>query len=101
MPVPFALGFQIYPWVERLLRVRGHPLAAYGFALVIVAVAVLARWSIGEDVGGRIPFSIFYPAIILATVIGGLWPGILAAVLSFIAAWFFLSPVPPENYIRA
>lgn len=92
MPVPFALGFQIYPWVERLLRVRGHPLAAYGFALVIVAVAVLARWSIGEDVGGRIPFSIFYPAIILATVIGGLWPGILAAVLSFIAAWYFLSP---------
>jgi PAS domain S-box-containing protein len=34
----------------------------------------------------------FYPAIIIATLIGGLWPGILATVLSTVAAWYFLVP---------
>jgi hypothetical protein len=46
--VPFALGFQIYPWVERLLRVRHNPLAAYGLALALVALAVFMRWLVGE-----------------------------------------------------
>jgi PAS domain S-box-containing protein len=92
IPVPFALGFQIYPWVERLLRVRQYPLAAYGFALAMVALAVFMRWLVGEYTGAQIPFITFYPAIIIAALIGGLGPGILATVLSSVAAWYFFIP---------
>ena len=33
--MPFAFGFQIYPWAERVLRVRQYPAAAYGLALLL------------------------------------------------------------------
>ena len=88
----FSAGFQVYPWVERALAVRHNRVAAYGFALVMVALAVLVRWIVGEYLGARIPFITFYPAIILATLIGGLWPGIVATVLSALAAWFLFVP---------
>lgn len=90
--MPFALGFQIYPWVERLLRARRYPLVAYGFSLVMVAIAVAGRRLIADYVGVQIPFITFYPTIILAALIGGLWPGVLAAVLSSLAAWDFFIP---------
>jgi hypothetical protein len=90
-PVPFALGFQIYPWVERILKVRQHPLAAYGLALLMVALAVLVRGLVGRYVGVQV-FTTFYPAIIIAALIGGLWPGVLATVLSAIAAWCLVIP---------
>jgi PAS domain S-box-containing protein len=90
--MPFALGFQIYPWVERLLRVRHYPPAAYGLALVMVAVAVLMRALVGDYTGAQIPFITFYPAIIIAALIGGLGPGILATVLCSVAAWYLFIP---------
>lgn len=90
--MPFALGFKIYPWVERLLRVRQNPFAAYGFALLMVALAVFMRWLVGGYTGVQIPFITFYPAIIIAALIGGLWPGILATVLSSVAAWYLFIP---------
>jgi PAS domain S-box-containing protein len=92
IPVPFALGFQIYPWVERLLRVRQNPLAAYGLALLMVGLAVFMRWLVGGYTGVQIPFITFYPAIIIVALIGGLWPGILATVLSTVAAWYLFIP---------
>jgi PAS domain S-box-containing protein len=60
-------------------------------ALVLVALAVFGRKLVGEYAGGQI-FTTFYPSIIIATLIGGLWPGILATVLSTVAAWYFLVP---------
>jgi PAS domain S-box-containing protein len=90
--VPFALGFQIYPWVERLLRVRQYPLAAYGLALAMVALAVFVRWLVAEHAGEPSPFVTFYPAIIIVALIGGIGPGILATGLSSVAAWYILIP---------
>jgi PAS domain S-box-containing protein len=91
--VPFTLGFQVYPWIERALAVRRNFFAAYGFALAIVVFAALVRWLVGDHVGARIPFATFFPAIIIATLIGGLWPGIVATVLSALSAWYlFLTP---------
>jgi PAS domain S-box-containing protein len=89
--VPFALGFQIYPWVERLLRVRNYPLTAYGLALLMVALAILVRGIIGSYAGVQV-FTTFYPAIIVAALVGGLWPGIFATLLSSIAAWYLVIP---------
>lgn len=89
--MPFALGFQIYPWVERLLRVRQNLLAAYGLALVMVALAILVRGVVTGYAGGQV-FVTFYPAIIIAALVGGLWPGIFATLLSTIAAWYLVIP---------
>jgi PAS domain S-box-containing protein len=89
--VPFTLGFQIYPWIERILRVRQYPLAAYGLALTLVALAVLVRGLVGKFAGAQV-FTTFYPAIIIAALIGGLWPGIVATVLSVVAAWYLVIP---------
>jgi len=90
--VTFASGFQIYPWLERALAVRRNPIAAYGFALAMVALAVLVRWIVGEYVGAQIPFITFFPAIVIAAIIGGLWPSIVATVLSTVAAWYLFIP---------
>lgn len=58
----------------------------------MVAIAVAGRRLIADYVGVQIPFITFYPTIILAALIGGLWPGVLAAVLSSLAAWDFFIP---------
>ncbi len=90
--MPFALGFQIYPWVERLLRVRQYPFAAYGLALAMVALAVFVRGLVAEFAGAAMPFVTFYPAIIVVALIGGIGPGILATGLSSVAAWYLFIP---------
>ena len=95
--MPFALGFQIYPWVERVLKVRQYPLAAYGVALLMVGIAVLVRGLVAQHVGVQV-FTTFYPAIIVAALVGGLWPGVFATVLSTVAAWYL---VIPEFSVRA
>jgi PAS domain S-box-containing protein len=89
--LPFALGFQIYPWVERLLRLRNYPPTAYGLAVLMVALAILVRGIIGSYAGVQV-FTTFYPAIIVAALVGGLWPGIFATLLSTIAAWYLVIP---------
>jgi hypothetical protein len=53
---------------------------------------VFVRSLVGAYTGAQIPFITFYPAVIVAALIGGLGPGILAAVLSSVAAWYFFIP---------
>ena len=67
--MPLALGFQIYPWVERVLKVRQYPLAAHGLALLLVAIAMLVRTVVGHYAGVQI-FTTFYPAVIVAALVG-------------------------------
>jgi PAS domain S-box-containing protein len=43
---------------------------------------------------GRTPFTVYFLAIVLATLLGGFWPGMLATTLSVVVARFFF--VPPE-----
>lgn len=71
----------------------GAPLH-YIFALACVAAAtVLRHWSIGYIPEGMV-FIAYYPAVMIAALVGGLGPGILATVLSSICVnYFFLPPV--------
>ena len=62
-----------------------------GLALLMVALAVLVRGAIGAYTGVQV-FTTFYPAVIVAALVGGLWPGIFATVLSVIAAWYLVIP---------
>jgi PAS domain S-box-containing protein len=63
------------PWVHRL----GY----YGLALLFVAAAAVLRWSL-PTVLGPTPFLAFYLAWVGAAAFGGLGPGLLATVASWL-----------------
>ena len=65
----------------------------YGTAIGAVLIATLIRWALSAYVHDRIPFTTYYPAIVVATLLGGFWLGSLASVLSaFLAWWLFMPP---------
>ena len=55
-------------------------------------IATLIRWAIGGLVQERIPFTTYYPAIVVATLLGGFWWGTLASILSAAVAWWLFMP---------
>jgi PAS domain S-box-containing protein len=75
-----------------LRAARRNKLAAYGISVAAVALATLGRLAIGQELMPGVPFITFYPAVLFATFFGGLGPGILAIVLSLVAAWYFFLP---------
>ena len=62
----------------------------YGFAVLVVAVAAELRLFLGEHYGVSPTYLTFYPAAMLVAVVGGLWPGIVATLLSAACADYFL-----------
>jgi signal transduction histidine kinase len=64
----------------------------YGLAVVAVALATVLRWWLGQSHGVTPTFVIHYPAVLLVASIGGGGPGILATVLSALAADYWLLP---------
>ncbi len=51
-------------------------------AVAAVCAAALLRWALGFLETSIVPFAIFYPAVLLASLAGGMGPGLLATVLS-------------------
>nr|WP_279306677.1 HWE histidine kinase domain-containing protein [Microvirga solisilvae] len=58
-------------------------------AVGCVAVATATRIALTPAIGHSVPFITMFPAVLLAAVIGGFWPGLLAVGLSIVAAWYF------------
>ncbi|QDT71377.1 Aerobic respiration control sensor protein ArcB [Lacipirellula limnantheis] len=65
-------------------------------AIAAVAVAAAARYLLNRVLPpGAVPFITFFPAVVLASWYGGLWPGVTAAVAAYLTAdWCF---VPPDG----
>jgi two-component system sensor kinase FixL len=57
-------------------------LAPIGFVLVMSAL----RWTLNPVLQAESIFLIFIPAVLASVAIGGLWPGVLATLLSVLAA---------------
>jgi PAS domain S-box-containing protein len=72
---------------------RSQPMR-YGGSVALVATAAVLREVLDGSLGSSGPtYVVFYPVTILAAVLGGLGPGILATLLSAGAvAYFFLDP---------
>jgi signal transduction histidine kinase/CHASE3 domain sensor protein/DNA-binding transcriptional MerR regulator len=70
----------------------------YGSAVVIVAVAAALQRRLAASFGPLPTFITFYPAVLLVASVGGGGPGVLATVLSTLAAdyWF----IPPVGSFR-
>jgi PAS domain S-box-containing protein len=65
----------------------------YAIALGAVAGGALIRWRLGDVVGNTVPMTLFYPAIALATWLGGLGPGLLAVAAGCaVGSAFFTFP---------
>lgn len=72
--------------------VPGSP-AAYLFAVVCVAMATLARMVLGLIANDIIPLPTYYPAILVASLLGGAASGVLALVLGgIVGACAFMPP---------
>jgi PAS domain S-box-containing protein len=73
--------------------VLDKPLARYALAVVVVAASFLLRWVLVQGFGLAMPtFITFYPGVMLAAVLGGLWSGVLATVLVVVATDYFILP---------
>lgn len=72
-------------------------------AVVIVGAASLLRHVMVESLGPSLPLYItFYPAVMLAALLAGFWPGMLAILLSALAAdYWFLPPVGTFAIVKA
>src|SRR5512134_1682851 len=85
---------------KRLQRVRQKRYVAYGVAIAAVAIATLIRVAADKYLPGGLPFITYFGAVAAATLLGGFWPGTLAALLSALIAWFvFLTP--PLEFVTA
>ena len=85
-PLPHKAHFVLTRYTK--LVPANSPLAM-GMAVGCVAVATVLRFALTAVIGPTTPFITMFPAVLLATVIGGFWPGLLAIALSIVATWYF------------
>ncbi|KAA0577585.1 DUF4118 domain-containing protein [Azospirillum sp. Sh1] len=85
-------GRSVWQWFARFPLLRHGPVPRYGMALLTVAAALLLRLAADGALPAGFPYLTFFPAVMLTTFMAGLWPGVVAAVLSGLAAWYFFIP---------
>ena len=73
-----------------------HRLGYYGLALFFVAAAAALRWALPEVLGPT-PFLAFYLAWVGAAAFGGLGPGLLATVASWLCLEVLFNFTPAET----
>lgn len=78
--------------LEKLPLFVDRPAVAYGCTLLLCAIAFTLRYILLTALPIGYPYVSFIPAIILATFLFGRGPGILAAVLGGLWAWYFFTP---------
>lgn len=71
---------------------RGRPVAGYCFAIAAFVGAFFLRQMLDQDLPPGFPYLTFFPAVIVTAFVAGLGPGIVCAVLSGVAAWYFFIP---------
>jgi len=64
---------------------------AYGVAVLATAASLFVRWPLWPVLGDAVPHMTFFPAVVVGAYFGGFWPGLLATILSAVAANYFLT----------
>jgi two-component system, sensor histidine kinase PdtaS len=79
--------------VDILSSVRSSSTFKYTFCVGAFLLALATRLMLDSSLPPGFPFLTFFPAVILSTLVAGLWPGIACAVVSGLAAlYFFIHP---------
>src|SRR3569623_980447 len=83
-------------WLGVLARRGLRPCspAAFAFALLCVAAATMLRFGIDLIAPEAVPFATYFPAILIAALVGGTAAGIAALVMGALTAWYAF--VPPR-----
>ncbi|MGE0060869.1 MAG: PAS domain S-box protein [Xanthobacteraceae bacterium] len=75
---------------------------AYLTAILLISIAFLARLFALEGIGSQNPFLLYVPAVLIASGLGGLGPGLLATCISAVLGLYpfpsGLSPTPTEMF---
>jgi signal transduction histidine kinase/CheY-like chemotaxis protein len=77
--------------------IRSRPWIGYPLAVGLSLAALSIRFGAGDLLVG-FPFLTFFSAVVLSAFLGGLGPGVLAAVLGGLLSNYFL--IPPEGDLR-
>jgi PAS domain S-box-containing protein len=89
------------PSESLLHRCRDGWIVRYGFAVIVVALATVLRLVLQPIIPTGFPFLTFFLAVMLAAWHGGLGPGLLASVLSTLAADLLLIEPIYEFHLTA
>lgn len=76
---------------DAIQRLRARPLLGFATALFIFLVAFALRYGSGNALY-NVPFITLFPAILISALVGGLWVGVIVALLSAVAAWLWFLP---------
>jgi len=71
---------------------RRNPWLGHGFALLAFAAALVARFALDRSLPAGFPYLTFFPAVIITSFVAGTRAGLLCALLSGLAAWFWFIP---------
>jgi len=72
-------------------RLHARPLLGLAVALLVFLLAFFLRYSFGSELY-NLPFITLFPAILISALLGGVWVGVIVAILSALAAWFWFLP---------
>jgi len=82
--------------IDRMPRLgdlfRENPFMGWALALGACALALAVRWGLAGVLPPGFPFLTFFPAVIFTAFVAGTGPGVLCAMLSGLAAWYFFIP---------
>lgn len=84
-------------FVERLPLVPDRPAYAYLVTFAFCVIALALRMAAGPLLPSGYPFVTFFPAVILASFLFGVRPGICAALLCGFLSWYFF--IPPHGQL--
>ena len=83
---------QTADWIRSASRrVPANSAAAYSFALLCVAVALLVRWAFGW-IGSDLPFAANFVAVLIVGLVAGPAAGGFAIMLTLVAVWWAFMP---------
>jgi len=93
-------GFRVLPALLRANLHYGSVLFGYVLAFVLISLTAVVRRALIERGDFLYPFVFFYPAIALASFLGGVGPGLAATILGAVLASRFFPYAPaPQNWI--
>lgn len=78
--------------MERLPLLRGQPGAAYALTALFIFLGWAVRWLLDPAFPPGFPYLTFFPVVILSAFLFGRGPGIFAAVICGLLAWYFWIP---------
>ena len=73
------------------LPIRSRLWLGHAIAIALSLLALGIRFQLGHLLAGY-PFLTFFVAVLVSALLGGLWPGLLAATLSGLLATYYLIP---------